>query len=84
LLEAIAAMPNVVCDGLMTMPPWPDDPEDNRVHFRALRELRDRLRSDEQPLQQLSMGTSGDFRVAVAEGATLVRVGTAIFGQRPL
>lgn len=83
LLEAIGAMDHVACEGLMTMPPWPEDPEDNREYFRAVRTLRDRLRTDAVELPELSMGTSGDFLVAVSEGATLVRVGTAIFGPRP-
>ncbi|HOC42613.1 MAG TPA: YggS family pyridoxal phosphate-dependent enzyme [Thermoanaerobaculales bacterium] len=69
--------------GLMAIPPFGDDPEASRPHFRALRELRDRL-SDGlgRTLPQLSMGMSLDFEVAVAEGATMVRVGTAIFGER--
>jgi uncharacterized pyridoxal phosphate-containing UPF0001 family protein len=70
----------------MTMPPWFDDPARVRPYFRALRELRDRLRGlqlVEGSLSELSMGMTGDFEVAVAEGATLVRIGTAIFGQRP-
>jgi uncharacterized pyridoxal phosphate-containing UPF0001 family protein len=62
------------------MPPLPENPEDSRPHFRALRELRDRLA---RPLPHLSMGTTGDYAVAIEEGATLVRVGTAIFGERP-
>ena len=78
LVEAIAALPGVRVRGLMTMPPWPEDPEESRPYFRALRELRDRL-----GLEHLSMGTSGDYRVAIEEGATLVRIGTAIFGARP-
>jgi pyridoxal phosphate enzyme (YggS family) len=78
LVEAIGAVANVRVQGLMTMPPLPDDPEQSRPYFRALRELRDRL-----GLRHLSMGTSGDYRVAIEEGATLVRIGTAIFGARP-
>lgn len=71
--------------GLMTMPPYSDDPESSRPHFVALRELRDRLIDEGVPaerLRHLSMGMTGDFEVAVEEGATLVRVGTAIFGPR--
>lgn len=83
LLAAIAELPALECRGLMTMPPWPDQPEDSRPYFRALRELRDRLATAERPLEVLSMGTTGDLEVAVAEGATLVRVGTALFGARP-
>lgn len=71
--------------GLMTMPPYSDDPEASRPHFVRLRELRDRLVEAGIPaerLRELSMGMTGDFEVAVEEGATLVRVGTAIFGPR--
>jgi pyridoxal phosphate enzyme (YggS family) len=86
LLSDIAKMPHLRVLGLMTMPPWFDDPERVRPYFRALRELRDRLRGlqlVEGDLPELSMGMTGDFEVAVSEGATLVRIGTAIFGQRP-
>jgi len=69
--------------GLMAIPPFGDDPEASRPHFRALRALRDRLRDDlGRELPQLSMGMSLDFEVAIEEGATMVRVGTAIFGER--
>lgn len=80
LLDAIGALAGVKVRGLMTMPPWPENPEDSRPYFRALRELRDSLGRD---LPDLSMGTSGDYAVAIEEGATLVRIGTAIFGERP-
>jgi pyridoxal phosphate enzyme (YggS family) len=84
LLSEISKMPHLRVLGLMTMPPWFDDPERVRPYFRALRELRDRLRDLHlADLPELSMGMTGDFEVAVAEGATLVRIGTAIFGQRP-
>jgi pyridoxal phosphate enzyme (YggS family) len=84
LLQEAARLPHLKVMGLMTMPPWFDDPEAVRPYFRALRELRDRLRHMlALPLPELSMGMSGDYEVAVAEGATLVRVGTAIFGARP-
>jgi pyridoxal phosphate enzyme (YggS family) len=63
--------------GLMTMPPWTDDPESSRPYFRRLREL-----AAEHGLRELSMGTSQDYRVAVEEGATLIRVGSTIFGDR--
>lgn len=83
LLNEVAALPHLRVLGLMTMPPWFDDPEDARPYFRALRQLRDRLRdASGLELPELSMGMSGDFAVAVEEGATLVRVGTAIFGHR--
>jgi PLP dependent protein len=71
--------------GLMLLPPWFEDPEAVRPYFRTLRELRDRLCADGVPadrLRELSMGMSHDFEVAIEEGATLVRVGTAIFGMR--
>ena len=69
--------------GLMAIPPWEEDPEASRPHFRALRELRDELQRDVGvALPELSMGMSHDFEVAIAEGATMVRVGTAIFGPR--
>jgi pyridoxal phosphate enzyme (YggS family) len=86
LLEAIGKLPHLRVRGLMTMPPWFAEPERVRPYFRALRELRDRL-EDLHPgksgLPDLSMGMTGDFEVAVEEGATLVRVGTAIFAERP-
>jgi pyridoxal phosphate enzyme (YggS family) len=83
LLQEVARLPHLRVLGLMTMPPWFPDPELARPYFLALRELRDRLRGlTGLPLTELSMGMSGDFAVAVEEGATLVRVGTAIFGQR--
>ncbi|WP_243338769.1 YggS family pyridoxal phosphate-dependent enzyme [Anaeromyxobacter soli] len=75
LAAAIRALPAVELVGVMGIPPPDDDP---RPHFRALRALRDGL-----GLAELSMGMSGDWRVAVEEGATFVRVGTAIFGVRP-
>jgi pyridoxal phosphate enzyme (YggS family) len=71
--------------GLMLLPPWSDDPEQARPYFRRLRALRDRLAADGvdgERLRDLSMGMSHDFEVAIQEGATLVRVGTAIFGKR--
>ncbi len=77
-LAAAAAWPHLSIDGLMTLPPW-GDPEGARPHFRALRLLAERL-----GLRELSMGTTDDFEVAVEEGATLVRVGTSIFGPRPV
>jgi hypothetical protein len=64
--------------GLMAIPPEAKDPDDSRVWFRALRKLVER-----HGLSELSMGMSGDFEVAIEEGATMVRVGTAIFGPRP-
>jgi uncharacterized pyridoxal phosphate-containing UPF0001 family protein len=69
----------------MTMPPFSDDPEDSRPYFCVLRELAESIAKENIPgvsMQELSMGMSGDFEVAVEEGATMVRVGTAIFGER--
>jgi pyridoxal phosphate enzyme (YggS family) len=71
--------------GLMTVPPFTEDPEGARPYFRRLRELRDRLAARQLPavgLDQLSMGMSHDFEVAIEEGSTCVRIGTAIFGER--
>ena len=83
LLREIARLPHLRVVGLMTMPPWFDDPEAVRPYFRGLRELRERLlQLDLGPLPELSMGMSGDFEAAIEEGATLVRIGTAIFGRR--
>jgi len=77
-------LPHLHIRGLMTMAPYSDNPEDARPVFRALRELRDELQSAHgHPLPDLSMGMSGDFEPAVEEGATLVRVGSSIFGARP-
>lgn len=70
-----------VC-GLMTVPPWSEDAETARPYFRRLRELREEFVGEFPGLVELSMGMSGDFRVAVEEGSTCVRVGTAIFGRR--
>ncbi len=83
LARAITGTTGVRLDGLMTMPPPADDPEASRPHFLALRALRDRVADAlGAPLPVLSMGMSGDFEVAIACGATHVRVGTAIFGAR--
>ncbi len=83
LCARILAMGKLRLDGLMTMPPPVDDPEAVRPAFRALAELRGRLQDQlGHPLPELSMGMSHDFEVAISEGATLVRVGTAIFGER--
>ena len=84
LARAIVAVPNIRLDGLMTMPPPSEDPEASRPYFERLRALRDGLTGElGQPLPVLSMGMSGDFEVAIACGATHVRIGTAIFGARP-
>jgi pyridoxal phosphate enzyme (YggS family) len=86
LLDRFAAARAARCHGLMVIPPLGAAPEASRPHFAALRALRDREASRARPnvdLRELSMGMSGDVEVAIAEGATLVRVGTAIFGARP-
>ena len=85
LFDAAAACRAARVAGLMTLPPVPDTPEDARPWFRQLRGLRDGWLASGYPasmLGELSMGMSGDFEVAVQEGATLVRIGTAIFGSR--
>jgi len=85
LIKKIAGLRNLTIRGLMTMPPWFDNPEDARPYFVSLRELRDRIIEEDIPdvmMKELSMGMSGDYRVAVEEGATIVRIGTAIFGER--
>jgi PLP dependent protein len=83
LARAVLVTANVRLDGLMTMPPPSDDPETSRPHFDRLRALRDRVAAElAHPLPVLSMGMSGDFEVAIACGATHVRIGTAIFGPR--
>ena len=85
LLDAAAACRAARVTGLMTLPPLPDSPEDSRPWFRQLRDLRDGWLASGVPpamLGELSMGMSGDFEVAIQEGSTMVRVGTAIFGSR--
>ncbi|HXR03262.1 MAG TPA: YggS family pyridoxal phosphate-dependent enzyme [Verrucomicrobiae bacterium] len=83
-LAAINALPKLEIHGLMAVPPWSAEPEKSRPHFRRLRELKARC---EQilgaPLSHLSMGMSGDFEMAIEEGATMIRIGTALFGPRP-
>lgn len=86
LLDFIAATAGLRCRGLMCIPPATEQPEDARPYFRRLRELRDEQARIPRPhveLHELSMGMSHDFAVAIAEGATLIRVGTALFGARP-
>lgn len=81
--EALTALPNLEIRGLMCIPAPVDDPQDARPAFAALRQLTERLRErGPLPLPELSMGMSHDFEVAVEEGATIVRVGSAIFGKR--
>jgi pyridoxal phosphate enzyme (YggS family) len=83
LLEHALGCDRLSVRGLMAIPPWAEDPEASRPWFRKLRELRDRLQDEMgRPLPELSIGMSHDFEIAIAEGATMVRVGTAIFGPR--
>jgi len=86
LLQAMERLPALRVMGLMTMPPWSEEAESSRPHFRRLRQLAEELAArgllGRHGKVELSMGMSGDFEVAVEEGATLVRVGTAIFGPR--
>ena len=82
-IESLLALERVQVEGLMTMAPLADEAEKSRPYFAALRELRDEMtRLTGTPLTTLSMGMSGDFEIGIEEGATLVRVGTAIFGSR--
>ena len=85
LVKEISCLPNLKVSGLMTMPPFFDDPEAARPHFAELKRLSLRINSERIPgveMRELSMGMSGDFEAAILEGATLVRVGSAIFGAR--
>lgn len=82
VLTEIATMKHLLLQGLMAIPPFSEDPEDTRRYFSELRELRDAARESGIPLPELSMGMSHDFEVAIEEGATMVRIGTAIFGER--
>jgi len=82
LLEKVSKMQNLKLEGLMTIPPYFDDPELVRPYFRRLRDIRDGASAKGFSLPELSMGMSNDFEVAIEEGATMVRIGTAIFGER--
>ncbi len=82
-LENCDGLSGVRVVGLMTLPPWSPDPEAARPYFARLRELRDGLRRRWPDLSELSMGMSLDYQVAVEEGATMLRIGTALFGDRP-
>jgi len=81
-LGELRRLPHLNVEGLMIMPPYFDDPEMARPHYKDLRELRDKLQKGHPGLIELSMGMSVDFEVAIEEGATIVRIGTAIFGSR--
>jgi PLP dependent protein len=81
--DLVAGLDGLRLVGLMTLPPMPSDPEDSRPAFRRLRALGQQLRRDHPQVLESSMGMSLDYEVAVEEGATMVRVGTALFGARP-
>ncbi|MGN0243908.1 MAG: YggS family pyridoxal phosphate-dependent enzyme [Lachnospiraceae bacterium] len=84
-IKEIAMLPNIQVDGLMTIAPFVEDSEENRVHFRKLKEILvdiNRKNIDNITMHTLSMGMTGDYEVAIEEGATMVRVGTGIFGTR--
>jgi pyridoxal phosphate enzyme (YggS family) len=82
LAKGIQNLKQLSLEGLMTMPPYFDSPEMSRPYYVALRELKERMTQEGIPMKELSMGMSNDFEVAIEEGATYVRVGTAIFGPR--
>lgn len=85
LLQQIKDFPHVQVEGLMTIAPYVDDPQENRVHFKKLRNLFVDIKSkniDNIHMNILSMGMTGDYEVAIEEGATMIRVGTGIFGER--
>ncbi|RKM62303.1 YggS family pyridoxal phosphate-dependent enzyme [Butyrivibrio sp. CB08] len=84
-VSEISLLPHLNIRGLMTIAPYTDDPESNRVYFKGLRELKDKINAMNIPgvnMDTLSMGMTGDYEVAIEEGATFVRVGTGIFGER--
>jgi pyridoxal phosphate enzyme (YggS family) len=82
-LQELNALPRIEIHGLMTVPPWSAEAEKARPHFRRLRELKQRAEAVlGAPLPHLSMGMSGDFEIAIEEGATMVRIGTELFGPR--
>ena len=82
LARRIQPLQYLSLEGLMTMPPYFDSPEMSRPYYIALRELKERMIKEGIPMEELSMGMSNDFEVAIEEGATFIRVGTAIFGPR--
>jgi hypothetical protein len=85
LIKDISHLENLSVKGLMTMPPFFDEPERARPYFSALRKLRDQIKKESIPniaMDELSMGMTGDFEAAIDQGASLVRIGTAIFGKR--
>ena len=85
LAEAVAKLPGIQIEGLMTIAPYVQNPEENRIHFKKLRQLSVDIcgkNIDNVNMNVLSMGMTGDYSIAVEEGATCVRVGTGIFGER--
>ena len=82
LAEAVTGLPRLSLRGLMTIPLHTDDVDEQRRQFRQLSEIREQLIARGLPLDTLSMGMSDDLEAAIAEGATMVRIGTAIFGER--
>ncbi|RXH54528.1 YggS family pyridoxal phosphate-dependent enzyme [Granulicella sibirica] len=82
LLASLSELKHLALAGLMTVPPWSEEPETARPYFQRLRQLRDENVSMYAELTGLSMGMSGDFAVAIAEGSTCIRIGTALFGRR--
>ena len=82
-LESASRFQNVSLEGLMIMPPYFEDPEMSRPWFSGLREMRDEITGEFPGIRELSMGMSNDFEVAIEEGATILRVGSALFGPRP-
>jgi len=85
LIREISQLENLAVKGLMTMPPFFNQPEKVRPYFKTLAQLKDKVQQesiDKIEMNELSMGMTGDFEVAIEEGATLVRIGTAIFGGR--
>ena len=85
LIKRIASLENISVRGLMTMAPYSDNPENSRPYFIALRNLRNQISREQIPgiqMEELSMGMTDDFEVAIEEGATIVRIGRAIFGRR--
>ena len=81
-MAELGRFPHIAVEGLMTMPPFFDNAEMARPYFKQLRQLRDKLQARFPDLRELSMGMTGDFEIAIEEGATIVRIGTAIFGPR--
>ena len=85
VIREIANFPNIKVHGLMTIAPFVEDPEKNRIHFQNLRKLLVDINAkniDNISMDELSMGMTGDYEVAIEEGATYIRVGTGIFGSR--